>query len=349
MVWVAVRAALAEAELTGQQIDAVFCGHAQPSSGGGTGLMATFGLDGIPVYNLEAACASSAVAASLAMAHVEHEHYRNVLVVGWEQMNPGMIPSGTVHDPIAQLTGLDMQPPRYALKAQMYLDTYDVPASHLAAIAVKARCNAASNPDAQLRSQVSLEEVLASPTIASPLTRLQCCRSSSGAAAVVLGSAQPGSGEVHIHASAVGSESYTEHADAGIVEHVTARLANEVYERAGVGPEDIDIAQVHDAFTPGEAIRVEALGLFPQGSSATAAYEGHTAITGSVPINSDGGLLGRGHPLGATGLAQLIEVYRQLGGLAGQRQIAPTPRIGVCQNSGGGENAATVVMLCAMV
>lgn len=347
MIWTAVRAAIAEADIGLKDIDAVFCGHAQPSSGGGTALVAAIGLDSIPVYNVSAACASSAVAAAVAATHVEHGTYGTVLVVGYEQMGRGMIPSSTVHDTVARLEGLDMQPPRYALKARMYLDRYGVPVEHLAAIAVKARRNALANPDAQLRSPVTLDEVLAAPMIASPLTRLQCCPSGSGAAAVVLGRPGGGVGGVRILASAVGSETWAEHADAGIVEELTVRLAGQVYERCGLGPEDVGVTQVHDAFTSGEAIRVEALGLCPAGTAATAAFEGRTGIGGATPVNTDGGLLGRGHPPGATGLAQLIEVYRQISGRAGSRQIERRPRVGVCQNSGGGENGATVVTLCA--
>lgn len=349
MAFDAVTSALSQAELTVAQIDAVFCGHALPGSGGGTAVMAEIGLDGVPVFNVAAACASSAVATSLAATHIEHGTFGRVLVVGFEAMGRGMIPSSIVHDEFGRLAGLDLQPPRYALKAQAYLDAYGVSIEHLAAIAVKARRNAALNPNAHWRKAVTLEEVIGSPLVASPLTRLQCCPSSSGVAALVLApyAAPGGSGRpVRIAASAVGSERYGESADAGLTEEVTVRLARQAYERAALAPADIGVAQLHDAFTSGEAIRSEALGLCPVGSGATWASEGRTSIGGSIPINTDGGLLGRGHPLGATGAAQLLEIYRQLTGTAAGRQIEPVPRAAISQNSGGSENAATVVTIC---
>jgi acetyl-CoA acetyltransferase len=344
---VAVERALAMADLQVQDVDAVFCGHAIAGSAGGAAVMLEAGITGVPVVNLDAACASSSVALSLAASAVESGRYGTVLVVGYEKMEPGMLRSARALDPVGDLLGIEAQPPSYALKAKWYMDRYGVTSSDLAAIAVKARTNGARNENAHLRKEVTVEDVLHSPMIADPLTRFQCCPSSDGAAALVLTARRPAAHnpKVRVVACEIGNQFGDAQVTGGIEENTTRDLAGRVYERAGIGPGDIGIAQVHDAFTPGEALRTEALGLCPDGEAARWAAERKTWITGSMPVNTDGGLLSRGHPIGATGAAQIAELYLQLTGQAGQRQKDPAPGTAVAQNTGGGENAATVVTL----
>jgi acetyl-CoA acetyltransferase len=124
---------------------------------------------------------------------------------------------------------------------------------------------------------------------------------------------------------------------------VARRIANEAYTRAGIGPDDVGVTQLHDAFTAGEIIRIEALGLCEPGMAGHLTSQGETEINGSIPVNTDGGLLSRGHPLGATGIAQVAEVYFQMLGLAGSRQIPEPPKVSVCHNAGGGSSAGIVV------
>jgi acetyl-CoA acetyltransferase len=344
---VAVERALAVAGLAPREVGAVFCGHAMAASGGGAAVLLEAGIGAVPVINTEAACASSSVAFALAAAAVASGRYGTVLVVGYEKMEPGMLRSARALDPAGDLLGLDAQPPSYALKARWYMDRYGVTAAELAAISVKARANGARNPHAHLRKPVTLDDVLAAPMIADPLTRFQCCPSSDGAAALVLRAHRPAARRpaVRVIAAEIGNQYGDAQLSGGIEEKTTRELARQVYERAGVGPEDVGVAQVHDAFTPGEALRTEALGLCPEGAAARWAAEHKTWITGPMPVNTDGGLLSRGHPIGATGAAQIAELYLQLAGQAGDRQVDPVPKTAISQNTGGGENAATVISL----
>ena len=131
--------------------------------------------------------------------------------------------------------------------------------------------------------------------------------------------------------------------DADLADEVAKRIAGEAYERAGIGPKDVGVTQLHDAFTSGEIVRIEALGLCGEGEAAEMTMRGETGIGGSIPVNTDGGLLSRGHPLGATGVAQIAEIYFQLLGEAGPRQVEGPPKVGLCHNAGGGANAGIVV------
>lgn len=347
MAAVAIQRALTMASLQKSEVEAVFCGHANAGSGGGAAVLLEAGIGHVPVVNLEAACASSSVAFSLATSAVECGRFATVLVVGYEKMEAGMLRSARVLDPFGDLLGLEAQPPSYALKAMWYMDRYGVTSADLAAISVKARANGARNENAHLRQEVTLDEVLSSPMIADPLTRFQCCPSSDGAAAAVLRARRPSAHTtgVRVLASEIGNQFGDAQVSAGIEETTTRELARRLYERAGIGPEDIRVAQVHDAFTVGEALRTEALGLCPDGEAARLAAERKTWITGPMPVNTDGGLLSRGHPIGATGAAQIAELYLQLSGRAGDRQVNPVPRTAISQNTGGGENAATVISL----
>ncbi len=345
MTYGALRDALQMADITVDQIQAAFCGHSLPGSGGGFAVLNESGLAGIPIFNFDSACASSSTALVMAATAIEAGQWDVALVLGYEKMDRGMIPSFRPHDQFEHLLGLDMQPPRYALKAQRYLADYGGSLDNLASVTVKSRRQASANPNAQFRDLVTLEDVLGSPMIADPLTRFQCCPTTDGAAALILvsGRLDLARSGVTLAGWAVGSPSGQEAPDAGAYESTTARLAQEAYTKAGLGPEHVKVAQVHDAFTIGEVIRSEAIGICPVGEGAEWAARGETGVGGSMPINTDGGLLSRGHPLGATGAAQLTEVFLQMTGRAGPRQVMPAPTVGVCQNTGGGENAATVV------
>jgi acetyl-CoA acetyltransferase len=345
---VAVQQALDLAGLQPAEVDAAFCGHAVATSGGGTAVLLEAGISRAPVVNVDAACASSSVALWMAASAVAAGNFGTVLVVGYEKMERGMLRSARPLDPAGDLLGLEAQPPSYALKAQWYTERYGVTLADLAAIAVKARAHGALNENAHRHQAVTLEEVLSSPMIADPLTRLQCCPASDGAAALVLRGHRPGafpSSAVRLAACTVGNQLGEAQLTGGIEETVTRELAQRVYEQAAIGPEDIGVAQVHDAFTPGEALRTEALGLCPDGEAARWAAQRRTWISGPMPVNTDGGLLSRGHPIGATGAAQIAELYLQLTGRAGPRQVQPVPKTAVSQNTGGGENAATVISL----
>jgi acetyl-CoA C-acetyltransferase len=183
---------------------------------------------------------------------------------------------------------------------------------------------------------VSVDNVLASRMIADPLTLLQCCSIADAAAAAVVGPTRGHPGDVPIRSSALRSGKLWDHRSTRVwgwdIVHDTARDA---YEQAGVEPGDIDVFEVHDAFTIGEIVTIEALGLAEIGSGGKLTESGHTTIGGPQPVNPSGGLLSRGHPLGATGLAQLAEIVWQLRGEAGDRQVDGA-RLGVVETMGGG-------------
>ena len=339
---VAIFGALETAGLAPDAIDAVYTGHTVPASGGGQAVLKAAGLQGMAVLNLDQACASSATATVLACMAISAGQIDTALVVGFEKMGGGFLRSAQPHGRQDQLLGYDLQPVRYALKASRYLSLYGREAHQLALVSVKSRRHGAMNEHAHLRAATTVEEVLASPMISSPLTRLQCCPTSDGAAAVVLGRpTRPG--RASVVGWSMGTVTDEEALAAGVPEAFTARLAREAYERAAIGPADVGVAQVHDAFSIAEPLRLEALGLVPEGEGLTWTEAGLTSLDGVIPTNTDGGLMARGHPVGATGVAQLIEVVRQLNGEAGLRQIDPPPLVGLCQNLGGGENGGGVV------
>ena len=346
MAEVAVSRALEEARIDASEIDVVFTGHTTAESGGGSAVTSRLGIHTVPVLNLDQACASSATAAVLACMSLMAGQFETALVLGFDKMGTGFLQSSKPHGRRDELLGLDLQPTRYALKASRYLASYGADESSLAMVTVKSRRHALLNDDAHLRSQVSLEEVVESPMISSPLTRLQCCPTSDGAAAVILSRpSRPRGVRPAIVGWGFGTLSPDDSRDAGVPEVFTTRLAQRAYETAGIGPEDVRIAQVHDAFTIAEPLRLEALGLVPEGEGLHWNSKGATSLGGQLPTNTDGGILSRGHPVGATGLAQLIEIVRQLSGRAGPRQVEPWPAVGVCQNLGGGENGGGVVLI----
>jgi acetyl-CoA acetyltransferase len=347
MADVAVRQALGRARIDAGDIDVVYTGHTVPGSGGGGAVAAALGIRGVPVLNLDQACASSATATVLAAMALTAGQFNTALVLGFEKMPRGFLRDSRPHGEHERMLGLDLQPGRYALKASRYLAAYDAPEALLAEITVKSRRHAMANENAHLRVPATAEDVLAAPMIASPLTRLQCCPTSDGAAAIILRRRPAGSSGQGpaIAGWSLGTITAEESCAAGVPESFTRRLASQAYEHAGIGPEDIGVAQVHDAFSIAEPLRLEALGLVPDGQGLYWNKEGATSLGGRIPTNTDGGLLSRGHPVGATGLAQLIEVAKQLAEETGDRQIHPRPSAGVCQNLGGGENGGGVVLV----
>jgi acetyl-CoA acetyltransferase len=229
-------------------------------------------------------------------------------------------------------------PTVYAMRGMRYLHERGESPSLLARIAVKNRAHGVHNPFAQQRTAVSLEDVLQSRPISEPLTLLQCCPSMvDGAAAAVLTTKRPPSSRpsVRVLGSAVQSGRIEEGCDDILDAEITARTARLAYEQAGIGPPDVNVVELHDAFTIAELLYYEALGLAQPGESADLLRRGDTTIGGRVPVNPSGGLLAKGHPLGATGVAQMVEIVWQLQGRADGRQVEGA-RIGLTQCTGGG-------------
>jgi benzoylsuccinyl-CoA thiolase BbsB subunit len=305
----------------------------------GQRIMGRIGLAGLPIVNVENACSSSSGAMAQGVMAIQAGAYDVVLVIGVEKLTKfggGTLPLD--EDDWEVRLGLSM-PALYAMRAQRYMHDYGVRAEQIAGVSVKNRGNGARNSDAQMQKEVTVEEVLASRMIADPFTLLQCCPTGDGAAAIILASdkvARQFRGDpIGVRASHLTSGKFMAGFRDMTSPEITVRGAKETFEEAGLGPEDIDVAEVHDAFSIAELLYYEAFGFCPRGEGAALLESGATRISGRIPINPSGGLLAKGHPVGATGAAQVVEIVRQLRGEAGPRQVEGA-RIGLSHATGGG-------------
>ena len=350
----AILRALDDAGVAKDEVQAIYCANVLGGMILGQLAVRDLGFDGIPVYNVENACASGATAVHLARHALLAQQYDTVLVFGIEQLTAlggGTIPlQRNDHKTDLYATAGMVLPAVYAMRGTRFLHERDAAPADLAAVAVKNRFHGSLNEFAQQRSETTVEEVLASRMIAEPLTLLQCCPSQvDGAAAVVLSRRRGGQGRpVRVLSSAVVSGKRERAHDDILDAEITARAARQAYERAGVAPAEVDVVELHDAFTIAELLYYEALGLAAPGEAVPLLRSGATRLGGRVPVNPSGGLLAKGHPLGATGVAQMVEVLWQLQGRAGARQVAGA-RIGLTQCTGGGiagvDHAASSVHL----
>ncbi|HZU72261.1 MAG TPA: thiolase family protein [Acidimicrobiales bacterium] len=351
----AVTAALTHSGLAPSDIQATFCASVAGGAAIGQRTLKNLGLAGRPIVNVENACASGSTALIEAQAWLLAGFCDVALAVGVEILSASRGPLA-VRTPGETSwifeTGLNL-PGWYALKASRHMNEHGLTLEQLASVVVKNRRLATLNPYAHFRSEVTAEEVLGSPMIASPLTLYQCCPKVDGAAAVIVCTAdfaaRHGLTPVWVRARALtsGTQVFTDAPEPADGAHRAAALA---YERAGLGPEDLDVAECHDAFSIGEILYTEALGLCADGDGGRYIAEGSTSPGGKGPVvNPSGGLLSRGHPLGASGLGQVAEVVWHLRGEAGSRQV-PEARIGAVHTMGGSEfeldsNACSVHIL----
>jgi acetyl-CoA acetyltransferase len=328
--------ALDDADVTVDSIQAVYGG----SVFGGPGTIQrgtqTLGITGVPILRFENACATGTTAFHEAVEAVRAGRYERVLCLGVETMTTHftgpIIPEPTDAEGSA---GLSM-PGIYALTASRYQALYDVDLDDLALVAVKNREHGALNPRAQRQKPTTVEEVLSSRLIADPLTLLQCCDISDAAAAAVVGRPRGNGRDVRVRASVLGSGDLWDHRSPqpwGF--ELVSRVARAAWNQAELGPDDVDVFEVHDAFTIGEVVTTEGLGLTEAGGGLDLVRAGHTKLGGRSVVNPSGGLLSRGHPLGATGLAQIAEATWQLRGDAGARQV-PRAGIAAVETMGGG-------------
>lgn len=348
LAWTAVIEALADAGDV--EVDAVFVGTVFGAPGVAQRALHALGITRVPILTIENACASGTSAFHEAVTSVNLGRYRRVLALGVEHM------SSTFNGPILpELTDAEGRaglalPALYAMAASRYLSTGAVTEKQLAEVAVKNHRHALGNPRAQYRGDFSIDEVLASAMIADPLTLLQCCPLSDGAAAAIVGVDRGNARDTAIQSCILASGGLWDHRSQDTWGFQLVRdTATAAYETAGIGPDDVDVFEVHDAFTIGEITTTEALGLAPHGGGGDLVSSGRTTLGGATPVNPSGGLLSRGHPLGATGLAQVAEVVWQLRGDAGQRQVDGA-NVGVVETMGGGVsgidgNACVVAVL----
>ena len=359
----AVRLALEDSGATYDQVQQVYAGYVYGDSTCGQAAVYRLGMSGIPVINVNNNCSTGSTALFLARQAIEGGVAECVLALGFEQMNPGAL--GAVFEdrpnPLEkfiksadEIKGKSKVPVALRLFGGAGLEhqkKYGTRDETFARVSQKARLHAKHNPRAIFRDEVSIEEVLSSPPMHGVLTRLQCCPPTCGAAAALLTSEKfakthglrsdvkmtgqsmttdfPSSFEGKTMMQIVGSD-------------MSQAAANDLYERAGIGPDDVDVVELHDCFTSNEIITYEALQLTEEGGSEQFVSDGDNTYGGKVVVNPSGGLLSKGHPLGATGLGQCAELVWQLRGEAGPRQVEGA-RVGLQHNLGLG--GACVVSL----
>ena len=341
----AVVSALQDAGVSWKEIPVAYFGHVyyHGMSVGETAL-AKLGLTGIPIINVENACSSGSTAFWQAYWGVSTGLYDLALAFGAEKVPRGPVTVTADESPDRYIGG-DHMMAGYALRMRRYMEETGAPATAFAQVSVKARQNAALNPYAHRKDTYSLEEVLQSRLIADPLTLYQCCPTSEGAAAAVIcaSDALDHYGidkirSVKVAAAILRSGSFNGRGSdhSAFSPYRTEPAARAAYEMSGIGPEDVDMVQLHDAATIGEIQQLEALQLVPWGEAWQATLDGQTALNGSIPTNTDGGLLAMGHPFGATGIRMIHETVTQLRSEAGPRQVANC-RVGLAQCSGAGD------------
>lgn len=383
----AVGLALEDAGIEKEALQAAYVGNASQGvlqgqeSIRGQVVLHEMGIGGIPIINVENACASSATALNGAMAMVALGEYDVALVLGMEKMyfedRAKVMPAftGCMDVEVLEQTmkrfkeseekvlaaqggaaGQNKQKSGqrtvfmdvYALSARAHMEKYGSTQRQLAAIAAKNHYHSSFNPYAQYQQNYTIEEVLASPDVAYPLTRLMCSPIGDGVAAAIVCSPAyakkiGAKNRVEISSCVLGSAQVGPHEESNLT-----RIARMAYEKAGIGPDDVDLAEVHDATAMGEISSSESLLFCPEGEGGVFGEAGHSTLGGKLPINVSGGLECQGHPIGATGIRQVVELYWHLSDRAGKRQVEGA-KVGLAQNAGGttssGEGALSVTIL----
>lgn len=371
MVKEAGTAALADGSVAYEDIEQAAVGYCFQASTAGQRAVYELGLTGIPVYNVNNNCATGSTALMMARQFVEGGGSDCVLALGFEKMARGSLGGGGSDggagdfktSPVARHYGImaaahgfEMTPPTaqiFGNAAREHMERYGTTEAQLAAVAAKNHRHSAGNPYAQFQDPYTVEEVLAAKPIHRPLTRLQCSPTSDGAAAAVVVSErfveQHGLGDraVEIAAQAMTTDTGASFASGTCIDAVglpmSREAARQVYESAGIGADDLDVIELHDCFSINELLTYEALGLCGEGESGALVESGATTHGGRWVVNPSGGLISKGHPLGATGIAQAAELTWQLRGEAGPRQV-PGAMTGLAHNIGLG-GAAVVTLL----
>jgi acetyl-CoA acetyltransferase len=372
----AINSALADAGLQPGEVEAAYMGNAAASLITGQAMIAgqvilrSLGIGRIPVVNVENACATSATAFQQAERMIACGQYDVVLAAGFEKLFHkdkartfsvfmGAVDVEGIPEFLASLNkgnksegepGSDKRSvfmDIYAAAARRHMQLYGTTARHFAMVSAKNSYHGSLNPHAQYREVLGVDEVLAAPSVAPPLTLPMCAPIGDGAAAVILVSEKKARAMglkqgVRVRSSILASG--WDRAE-GENESVVDYAARKAYEAAGIEPRDINVIELHDATAPAEILCYESLGLAKKGEGARLIEDGATRLGGRIPVNTSGGLLRKGHPVGATGAAQIFELCEQLRGRAGARQVEGA-RLGVAENGGGfiGSDAAAVVV-----
>jgi acetyl-CoA acyltransferase len=337
--------ALDDCGLSIRDVQALYCGNVMRAHlMTGQRILHQIGETGIPVVNVSNACATGATAFREGFVAVTSGLYDIVLAVGVEQMDPGLLimpgrPDGFVEE---GALGSMSTPAIFAQIGNEHSRRYGTSFEQFAKVAVKNHHHSTFNPKATMRRETPLEEVMGSAMIAYPNTKLMCSINTDGAAAAVIASeaAVKRLGlmgrAIRVRASELTSNPFNPREDALTdFSQVTRNCVGAAYERAGVGPKDLALVELHDCFATAELVHYENLGLCGEGEAGRMIDSGETAIGGRIPVNLSGGLLSKGHPLGATGIANLYEIALHLRGEAGARQVEGA-RIGLTHVVGGG-------------
>jgi len=335
-------------------IDAMYVGSMTPGLFVGQehigALMADYlGVAPIPAVRIESACASGGFAFRQAFLDVASGMNDIVLVGGVEKMTDGADVTYALSTAADQeyecYQGITF-PGLYAMIANIYFEKYGATRKHLAMVAVKNHKNGALNPNAQFQSEITIDDVLNATMVADPITVMDSSPVSDGGACVIVTTVdiakKLNKPIIKVIGSGAGTDTIALHQRDDILSLNAVRIAGErAYKMAGIKPSDVNFAEVHDCFTIAELCIIEELGFAPRGKAAELTEKGETSLTGKIPINTSGGLKSKGHPVGATGIAQIVEVVEQLRGNAGKRQVK-NAKVGLTQNMGG-SGASSVV------
>ncbi|WP_233189564.1 lipid-transfer protein [Sporosarcina sp. P7] len=337
----AVQGALEDAGIEYHDIEQAYASYVFGDSTCGQTALYQVGMTGIPIINVNNNCSSGSTALYMARQAVESGEVDCALAVGFEEMKPGALgsiwndrtpPMGWAVERLIELNP-DLPEAPLALKmfgagGKAYLEKYGANPNIFAKVAVKSRSHAVKNPYSMFNQTLTVEEVMNAPTLFPTLTRLMACPPTCGAAAVIVCSDSFAkkhgiSNAVEILGQAMTTDTNVSYDDPMtlIGTEMTKCAAQQVYEKAGIGPEDVDVVELHDCFTPNEVVTYEGLGLCGEGEAEQFINDGDNTYGGKYVINPSGGLMSKGHPLGATGLAQCTELVWQLRGQANQRQV----------------------------
>jgi len=359
----AIRAALEDAKVSFGELEQAYAGYVYGDSTCGQRAVYDVGETGIPVFNVNNNCSTGSSALMLARQAIAGGLVECVLAVGFEQMEKGALqakwndrtnPLDRHASVMNSVQGLNAAPgaaQMFGGAGREYRWKYGTRRETFAKVAEKARKHAAKNPFALFRETYTVEEILASPEVFDPLTRYQCCPPTCGAAAAILcsdefakkhGIVKP----IYIAGQAMTTDYPSTFEEKSMIKMIgfdmAKKAAEKVYTEAGLGPKDVDVIELHDCFTTNEVVTYEALGLAREGEAEKLIWDGDNTYGGKWVTNPSGGLLSKGHPLGATGLAQCTELVWQLRGTAGERQV-PNARVALQHNLGLG-GACVVTM-----
>ena len=337
--------ALKDAGVDFRDIQMGFCGHCNQPLGAGTACFAELGMTGIPVTNVEVACTSESRGVMLAADMIAAGVYDMCMIIGVEKMPRGLVPLGDMSDAPYELSiGLMPMPGAYAMMAQRHMYDYGTKVEHFAKAAEIGHRNGSLNSNATYQKVFSLEEIMSSTMVADPITILESSANCDGATATIVCSKERAkrytTKPVLMTGWAGGTPMYVK-GEPALSEGPVKMLGEKVYEMSGLGSEDIDVAQFHDAFSPGIIFCLEELQFCPKGEGGPFVWEGNIEIGGKLPVNTDGGLVSCGHPIGATGGRMIYEISLQLRGQAGSRQVKDA-KVGMLLNQGlGGTTCET--------